>query len=71
MAIAAFAAQHYPAEYWNIVVGFDGGAALRTTRTRRYDRDTGRNPRDADVQKAADQQAEEKKCRDDHTFTVT
>src|SRR5713101_5935852 len=71
VAIAAFAAQQDPAEYRNIIVCLDCSAALRATRPRRHDGDTCWNPRDADVQKAANQESHEEKCSDDHTFTLT
>ena len=64
MAIAAFAAQDQPAYDGNIIVGLDRAAATRATRTRRNDRLTRRDARDADVQKAADDESEEQKCGD-------
>ncbi len=71
VAIAAFATQQDPTEHRNIVVCLDCGTALRATRPRQHNGDTCRNPRDADVQKAANQESEQEKCGNDHTFTVT
>ncbi len=51
-------------------MGLDRIAAMGTTRTGRHDGHAFRDPRDADVQKAADDQAEKKKEDDDHTLTV-
>src|ERR1700758_4655216 len=71
VAIAAFAAQQDPTEHRNIVVCLDCGTALWTTRSGQHNRDTCRNPRDADVQKAANQESEQEKRGNDHTFTLT
>jgi hypothetical protein len=67
---AAFAAKPEPAEDGNVVVGLDGGLAPGAPRTRGHDGQTLWNPRDADVQKAAKNDAEEKKEGDDHRLTV-
>jgi hypothetical protein len=68
VTVAAFAAQDHPADYRNIIVCLDSSAAFRATRPRRHDGDTRRDPRDADVQKAANQQSQEEKYSDDHTL---
>ena len=68
VTVTAFATQDDPADYRNIIVCLDGSAAFRATRPWRHDGDTRRNPRDADVQKAANQKSEEEKYSDDHTL---
>ena len=68
VTVAAFAPQDDPADYRNIIVCLDGSAAFRATRPRRHYGYTRRNPRDADVQKAANHQSEEEKYSDDHTL---
>ena len=70
MAIPAFAAKQEPADDRNVVVGFDSAGALRTAGAGRHDRRAFRNPRDADVQEAADDESEEKKGSNGHIFTV-
>ena len=70
-AIAALAAKDDPAQHRKVVVRLDGRAALGATGAGRDDRHTRGNPRDADVQKAADSQSDEKKHGNDHSFTVT
>jgi len=67
---AAFTAQPEPAEHGDVVVRLDRGLAAGATRTRGHDGQTLWNPRDADVQKAAKNDAEEKKEGDDHRLTV-
>lgn len=54
---AALAAQPEPAEDGNVVVGLNRLLAAGAARTRGYDRQTLWNPRDADVQKAAENDA--------------
>jgi len=53
-AVAAFAAEREPGDQWNVVVRLDGRAAVRAARTGRHDGHAIRDPRYADVQKAAD-----------------
>lgn len=52
---AAFAAEPKPGEYRNVIVGLDRRVAMWATRAGRHDGDALWNPRDADVQKAADE----------------
>lgn len=70
IASAAFSAQDEPGNERDIVVGLDGRGAIGATRAGRYDGHAVWNPRDADVQKAADDQAKKKEGCDKHALTV-
>ena len=71
VAIAAFAAEQDPTEHRNIIVCLDCRTTLRATRPGQHNGHACRNPRDADVQEAANQEPEEEKRGNDHTFTLT
>ena len=68
MAATAFAVEEQPAEHGDVVVRLDWRFASRTFRTRRDDGNSFRNARDANIQKAADTDAEEEKEKRDHSF---
>ena len=71
MAVSASTAQNQPAQHGYIVVGLYGRATIGAAGAWRDDRDAGGNPRDADVEEAADYESQEEKHDDDHSFTVT
>ncbi len=58
-AVAATAAEQQPAEQRDVVVPADEAAALRAARTRSDDAFAVRKTRDADVEEAAEEQAEQ------------
>lgn len=65
-AIAAFTAKQEPAQDWDVVVRLDGIEATRATRGRRDDGNIVGDASDANIQKAADDDAEKKKEDWDH-----
>src|SRR5258708_1728438 len=67
-AVTAFAAQNQPAEDGNVVVRLDRIEAAWAPGAWRNDGDAFRNARDANIQEAADDDAEEKKEERDHSF---
>ena len=69
-AAAAFPAKQKPRKQRDVVVGFDCRLAVGTTRARGHNGHAIWNPRDADVQKAANDQPEEKEDCSEHTLTV-
>ena len=71
MALAAFAPQQDPAQNGHVVERLDERAAFRTAGARPDNRHTLRNPRNADVEKAADGQSKQEKHGNGHTFTLT
>ena len=66
----AFSAQPDPGKHWHIVIGLDRRLAPRAPRAGRHDGHPFRNPRDADIQEAANNDAEKKKEGDDHISNV-
>lgn len=60
-AVAAASAENEPTEDGNVVKGSYGGVALRAGRARRDHGHATRQPVDADVEKAAEDEAETKK----------
>ena len=68
MAIAAFPTEENPSENRDVVVRLDGRLAARAMRSRRNDGDAFRNAGDANIQEAADDNAEEEKEERDHTI---
>ena len=69
-ASAALAAEPEPGKDGNVVVGFDWRFALGAARAGRHDGQAFRDPRDADIQKAADDETEKKKEGYDHNSTL-
>ena len=65
-AMAAFATQEEPTEDGNVVVGLDGDSAARAAGSGADNGEFFRDARDADVEEAADDDAEEKEEEGDH-----
>src|SRR5437899_5166813 len=70
LAIAAAAPKQQPAQHGNVVEGLDGSPALRAARARADDGLLGGDPDNAHVQKAANDQAEQKAEGHLHETTV-
>ena len=70
MAVAAFTAEENPAEHRDIVVRLDRSCAIRAAGARGNDRGAFWNPRNADVQEAANNKSKQEKGRYGHTLTV-
>src|SRR5262249_55663216 len=70
LARTAPSAQPHPGKDWHVVARPDGRSAGRASRSGRNDRHTLGNPRDADVQEAANDHAEKKDEGDDHISNV-
>src|SRR5262249_30986629 len=73
LAGAAFPAEPKPAEDWDVVVGLYGREAARAARDRRHDGNALGNARDAHIQEASheDAEQEEKRGEDDHELRLT
>ena len=71
MAVAASATKKEPAEQGDVVVGPYGTQTIGATRAGRHDGRALGNPRNADVEEAADDESKEENDGNGHKETVT